>query len=153
MSIYYRLTLAGDIPLRHVADIASPDATETPTLAGNQLLSSDLYEEHGYLVSINSGRHGYYDAEADDGAYWEWEPEVYVNISFDMRTDDMAGKGVPNMVVTVARVLADRTEDAALVLNGNWLLLTRVGGTLRKRRPQWWAHYRVDDLIPWQGSN
>ncbi|AYF30452.1 hypothetical protein CSH63_23985 [Micromonospora tulbaghiae] len=148
MSIGYRLTLAGDIPLRHVADLAAPDAAETPTPAADQLLSADLYEERGYLVSISSGRDGYYDAEDDDGAYWEWEPEEYVDISFDMRTDDMADKGVPNMVATVARVLAYRAEDAALVLNGNWLLLTRVGGTLRKHRPQWWAHYGVDDVIP-----
>ncbi|MEW2383671.1 SitI3 family protein [Micromonospora sp. NPDC047707] len=149
MSIGYRLTLAGDIPLRHVADLAAPDATETPTPAGHQLLSSDLYEERGYLVTISSGRNGYYDAEDDDDAHWEWEPEVYVDIGFDMRTDDMADKGVPNMVTTVARVLADRPEDAALVLNGNCLLLTRVDGTLRKHRPQWWAHYGVDDPLPW----
>jgi hypothetical protein len=148
MSIGYRLTLAGDFPLRHVAEIAAPDAAETPTPAGNQLLSADLYDERGYLVSISSGHNGYYDAEDDDGAYWEWEPEEYVDVSFDMRTDDMVDKGVPNMVTTVARLLAERPEDAALVLNGNWLLLTRVGGTLRKHRPQWWAHYGVDDLIP-----
>ncbi|MFG1953973.1 SitI3 family protein [Micromonospora sp. NPDC048830] len=149
MSISYRLTLAGDIPLRHVADLAAPDATETPTPAANRLLTCDRYEERGYLVSISSGRNGYYDAEDDADAYWEWEPEEYVDISFDMRTGDMADKGVPNMVATVARVLADRAEDAALVLNGNWLLLTRVGGILRRHRPQWWTHYGVDGLIPW----
>ena len=148
MSIHYRLTLAGDIPLRHVADLAAPNATETATPAGHPLLSADLYHERGYLVTIRSGRHGYYDAEDDDG-YWEWEPEEYLDITFDMRTDDMTGKGVPHMVATVAQVLAGQPEDAALVLNGNWLLLTRVGGTLRKHRPQWWANYGVENAIRW----
>ncbi|WBB47778.1 SitI3 family protein [Verrucosispora sp. WMMA2044] len=35
---------------------------------------------------------------------------------------------------TVARVLAARKEDAALVQNGSWLLLTRTAGELRRHR-------------------
>ncbi|MEV7227352.1 SitI3 family protein [Polymorphospora sp. NPDC051019] len=148
MGISYRLTLGGDIPLRDVVEIAAPDAIETRTPAGGQLFSSALYEERGYLISLSSGRNGYYDAEDDDG-YWEWEPAEFVNISFDMAKDDQVVEGVSNMVVTVARVLAGRPEDAALVLNGNWLLLTRVAGALRKHRSQWWAHYGVDALMLW----
>ena len=49
MGIGYRLTLAGDIPLERLAEIGCPDATETPTPAGNRLLSADLNEERGYL--------------------------------------------------------------------------------------------------------
>ncbi|MGC4807183.1 SitI3 family protein [Micromonospora sp. DT233] len=150
MGISYRLTLAGNIPLERVAEIAAPDATDLPdTPAGNRVLCSDLYEERGYLVSILAGRNGYYDAEGDDDTQWEWEPPEYVNIHFDMAKNDATEKDVPNMVATVARVLANRTEDAALVLNSNWLLLTRMNGELRKHRPQWWANYGVDDLIPW----
>ncbi|WP_405102965.1 SitI3 family protein [Micromonospora sp. NBC_01412] len=149
MGIGYRLTLAGDIPLERLAAIAAPSAAETPSPTGNRLLSSDLYKERGYLVSITSGRNGYYDAEDDGDTYWEWEPQEYVNISFDMDKGDRVGKGVPNMVATVARVLTGRTEDAALVLDGNWLLLTRVDGKLRKHRSQWWTHYGMDDLIAW----
>ncbi|BCJ64744.1 SitI3 family protein [Polymorphospora rubra] len=148
MGISYRLTLAGEIPPRDVVEVAAPDATEARTPAGNQLFSSARYEESGYLMNVSSGSNGYYDAEDDDG-YWEWEPAEYVNISFDMGKDDEAVEGVTNMVTAVARVLADRPEDAALVLNGNWLLLTRVAGTLRRHRAQWWAHYGVDGLIPW----
>lgn len=64
-----------------------------------------------------------------------------------MRADDLVDKGIPNMMQAVARVLAARQEDAALVQNGNWLLLTRVEGTLRRHRPTWWSHYGIDDLI------
>lgn len=35
---------------------------------------------HGYVVDITSGSHGYYCAEDDRGALWQWEPEVYVNV-------------------------------------------------------------------------
>jgi hypothetical protein len=147
MSIEYRLTLAGDIPLEQVAELAAPDATETSTMSGKRMLSAPLYEEYGYVVDITSGSHGYYDAEDDDGSLWIWEPDTYVDVNFHMRKDDLTDKGTPNMLATVARVLAGRTEDAALVLNSNWLLLTRVGGTLRKHRPTWWSHHDVDDDI------
>ena len=40
--------------------------------------------------------------------------------------------GVPNVMATVARVLEARTEDAALILIGNLLLLTRFNDTIRK---------------------
>ncbi|WP_268240673.1 SitI3 family protein [Micromonospora sonchi] len=102
-------------PLRHVPDLAAPNATETPNPGSHPLLSADLYHERGYLITIRCGRHSYYDAENDDG-YWEWEPEEYLNITFDMRPDDMTDKGVPNMVATVAQVLADRPKAAALIL-------------------------------------
>ncbi len=59
----------------------------------------------------------------------------------------MVDKGIPNVMKAVARVLAARQEDAALVQNGNWLLLTRVGD-----RPTWWSHYGVDDLITQSSS-
>ncbi|MFY1702960.1 SitI3 family protein [Micromonospora sp. WMMA1923] len=147
MSISYRLTLAGDIPLQQVADLAAPHATETTAPAGNRLLSADLYAELGYLISITSGHHGYYDAEDDNDTYWEWEPEQYTDISFDMRTDDLADKGIRNMAAAVARILTRRTEDAALVQDGNHLLLTRTAGTIRKHRPSWWHHYHLHHHI------
>ncbi|WKU02997.1 SitI3 family protein [Micromonospora sp. HUAS LYJ1] len=106
MAIEFRLTLAGDIPLDQVAEIAAPEATEKPVPPGySQLFSADLYEQCGYAVSITGGSHGYYDAEADDGSRWEWEPGTYVNVGFRMRADDMGDKGIPNMLATVARVL------------------------------------------------
>ncbi|WP_018790519.1 SitI3 family protein [Salinispora arenicola] len=149
MAIEFRLTLAGDIPLDQVAELAAPEATEKPIPPGHpRLLSADLYEQCGYAVSITEGSHGYYDAEDDDGARWEWEPDTYVNIGFRMRADDMGDKGIPNMLATVARVLNGRPEDAALVQDGNWLLLTRVGGTVRKHNVALWYDEAFDNILP-----
>lgn len=149
MAIEYRLTLAGDIPLEQVAALAAPEAGEVPHSPGSpRLLTADLNEKYGYAASIFAGRDGYYDAEADDGVQWEWEPEAYVNVVFRMRKNEPSDKGTSHMVAAVGRVLDGRTEDAALVLNGNWLLLTRVDGVVRKHRSAaWWDHYRVNDLV------
>ncbi|WP_406074705.1 SitI3 family protein [Micromonospora sp. NBC_01638] len=149
MAVEFRLTLAGDLPLDHVADLVAVDAAEKPRPSGTnpRLFSARFYDTHGYALSIYSGSNGYFDAEGDDGTRWEWEPETYVDIDFSMRADDVVDKGIPNMMQAVARVLAARQEDAALVQNGNWLLLTRVGGELRRHRSTWWSHYGVDGLI------
>jgi hypothetical protein len=149
MAIEFRLTLAGDIPLDQVAELAAPEATEKPASPGHtRLLSADLYEQCGYALSITAGSHGYYDAEDDDGSRWEWEPDTYVNLGFRMRADDMGDKGVPNMLATVARVLSGRPEDAALVQDGNWLLLTRVGGIVRKHNVALWYDEAFDGILP-----
>ncbi|MGI5211832.1 SitI3 family protein [Plantactinospora sp. CA-290183] len=149
MAIEYRLTLAGAIPLEQVADLAAPDATEEAPLPGSErLLTADLNDQYGYVVSVHAGRGGYYDAEDDDGSQWEWEPETYVNITFRMKKNEPSEEGTRNMVATVARVLAGRPEDAALTLDGNWLLLTRTDGKVRKSRRTWWDTYNVHDLIP-----
>ncbi|MEV0611066.1 SitI3 family protein [Polymorphospora rubra] len=148
MAIEYRLTLEGDIPLEQVAALAAPEATEAPASPeAPRLFTADLYERYGYAVSVYAGRNGYYDAE-DDGSDWEWEPETYVNVSFRMAKNDPSEKGTPNMVAAVARILAGQPEDAALVLNGNWLLLTRVIGAIRKSRQSWWTTYDADKFIP-----
>ncbi|MEW2386043.1 SitI3 family protein [Micromonospora sp. NPDC047707] len=149
MAVEFRLTLAGDLSLEHVADLVAANSAERPRPSGTnpRLFSVRLYETRGYALSVYSGNQGYFDAEDDNGARWEWEPETYVDIDFSMRADDVVDKGIPNMMKAVARVLAARQEDAALVQNGNWLLLTRVGGTLRRHRPTWWSHYGVADLI------
>ncbi|MDT0532335.1 SitI3 family protein [Micromonospora sp. DSM 115977] len=147
MAIEYQLTLAGDVPIERVANLAAPEATEQPTEPGRpRLFRADLDERHGYAVAVYSGSNGYYDAEDDDGSQWEWEPDQYVNLSFRMRKNQPSEAGVRNMVTAVARVLASQSEDAALMLDGNWLLLTRAGGILRKHRPSWWEHYDVADM-------
>ncbi|NBE85302.1 SitI3 family protein [Micromonospora rubida] len=148
MAIEYRLTLADDIPLEQVAELAAPEGVEESTLPGYpRLLGADLQSKSGYTLSIYGGSNGYYDAEDDDGSQWEWEPAKYVNVVFHMPKDDPSGRATPNMVAAVARVLASRPEDAALVLNGNWLLLTRVAGALRKHRPSWWDNYGINDAL------
>ncbi|MEV4716657.1 SitI3 family protein [Micromonospora noduli] len=149
MAVEFRLTLAGDLPLDDVADLVAADVGERPRPSGTspRLFSARLYDIRGYALTVSSGSQGYFDVEGDNGARWEWELETYVDIDFSIRADDVVDKGIPNMMKTVGRVLAARQEDAALVQNGNWLLLTRVGGKLRRHRPTWWSHYGVDDLI------
>lgn len=153
MAIDYDLTLAGDIPLLDLAECAIPDASEraTPVDASATRLSADHAQHHGYVLDFMSGHNGYCDAESDDGSHWEWEPASYVMISFAMVKDELVSKGIPNMLTVVARILACRPEDdLALVENGNWLLLTRVNGVLRKHnRGKWWDHYGfANDIIP-----
>ncbi|WP_434739295.1 SitI3 family protein [Micromonospora sp. SH-82] len=149
MAIEYRLTLAGDIPLAHVAALISPTGVEESNLPGYpRLLSANLQATSGCTVSIHGGSNGYFDAESDDHSPWEWEPDQYVNITFHMPKDDPTGQSTPAMVEAVARILTHQPEDAALVLNGNWLLLTRVAGTPHKHRRSWWANYDLDEAFP-----
>lgn len=150
MAVEFRLTLAGDLPLNDVADLVAADVTERPRPRGTRarLFSARLYDTRGCALTVSSGSQGYFDAEADDGTRWEWEAETYVDIDFSMKADDLVDKGIPNMMKAVAQVLTARQEDAALVQNGNWLLLTRTTGELRRHRPTWWSHYSRDDLIP-----
>ena len=53
------------------------------------------------------------------------------------------------MLEMVSRLLATGAEDAALIMDGNYLLLTRFGGVVRKPRRSWWDHYDyADKIIP-----
>ncbi|QOC93842.1 SitI3 family protein [Micromonospora craniellae] len=147
MAIEYRLTLAGAIPLEQVAELAAPEGVEESLRPGYpRLLSADLADTSGYSLSICGGSNGYFDAEDEDGSQWEWEPDTYVNIVFHMPKDDALRTATPHMVTAVARVLASRPEDAALVLNGNSLLLTRLAGTLRTHRRAWWDNYGITGI-------
>ncbi|WP_434739349.1 SitI3 family protein [Micromonospora sp. SH-82] len=148
MGIDYRLTLAGDIPLEQVAALVVPDGFRDSTGAGGpRLLTADLTTQRGFSVSVFAGSHGYLDAEGDDGTHWEWEPDRYVNVIFDMVKNDQPDTATAAMVAAVARVLADRPEDAALVLGNNWLLLTRTADRLRTHRPQWWDNYGLAETF------
>ncbi|GAB2963188.1 hypothetical protein GCM10027280_60070 [Micromonospora polyrhachis] len=148
MAIEYQLTLAGDIPLEQIASLAAPQATEAPPLPGYpRLFSAALEDECGYAISITAGNHGYYEAKDDDGSSWEWEPEAYIDIIFRLPKDDLTRKGVPNMVATVGRILAARPEDAALTLNGDWLLLTRIQGRIHKYNKAEWYNESYNELF------
>jgi len=148
MSLDYRLTLAGSTPIEQVAERALPEPGERP-IGVPPILSADLYDQYGFGVTIRAGRNGYVDVVADEGS-WEWEPEDYVAIGFDVdKFADMQWVAT-NMLTVVRRVLATGPEDAALVQNSDVLLLTRFGGVLVKhRRDRWWGHYvGANQLIP-----
>ncbi|MEV4197478.1 MULTISPECIES: SitI3 family protein [Micromonospora] len=147
MAIEYRLTLAGDIPLEQVAQLAAPGAAEMSTVSGGRMLSADLNEQYGYVIDITSGRNGYYCAEDDGGSLWQWEPQAYVDVTFHMRKDTLTDKGKPHMLAAVARILASRDEDAALTLNGDFLMLTRVAGAIRKHNAGEWYDEDYDSIL------
>ncbi|WP_433349666.1 SitI3 family protein [Micromonospora sp. CA-111912] len=148
MGIEFRLILAGDPPVDEIAALTAAEPGEKPQPTTNpRLFTARLYDQRGYAITVRSGTHGYYEAETDGGTRWEWKPETYVNVTFSMRADDLADKAIPNMVTTVARVLAGRDEDAALIQDGNHLLLTRTNGVVRTHRTSWWNHYHLDHLI------
>ncbi|MEV4479072.1 SitI3 family protein [Micromonospora coxensis] len=148
MATEYRLTLAGDIPLDALAGVVAPDGTEESAVDGRpRVLSADLSDQCGYTVSIYAGSHGYFEAEDGDGSMWEWEPERYVTIGFRLGKGESSDRATREMLTSVARVLDERPEDAALILDADWLLLTRSSGTLRRRAPSWWDLHGGDDLV------
>ncbi|WP_425413100.1 SitI3 family protein [Micromonospora citrea] len=65
-----------------------------------------------------------------------------------MRKDVLAEKGRPHMMRTVGRVLAARPEDAALVFNDDWLMLTRVAGTTRRHNEADWYEEEYGSFLP-----
>lgn len=149
MALEYRLTLASELPLEVVAPLVVPEATESPAVPGYpRLFSAAPPEQVGYVVSITAGTNGYYDAEIDENTQWVWEPSVYVDVDFRMSKDRPVEQVRMNVMRTVGRVLAERPEDAALVLNGNWLLLTRVDGRTVKHNLDAWYEPEYDALLP-----
>ncbi|MEU7973122.1 SitI3 family protein [Micromonospora sp. NPDC049089] len=148
MATEYRLTLAGDIPLDALAGVVAPEGVEESAVDGRpRVLSADLSDRRGYTVSIHDGSHGYFEAEDGDGSMWEWEPERYVTIGFRLVKSESSDRATREMLASVARVLDERPEDAALILDADWLLLTRFSGTLRRHAPSWWGVHGEDDLL------
>jgi len=126
------------------------DPAERPhPIGSSRLLSVDLRVERSFVLTVRSGRNGYYDAQADDGL-WEWEPASYVTLGFEI--DKLSiDEGTKNILVVVARLLAFGLEDAALVLNSDRLVLARLDGVLRKHgRTRWWTSYGefANEIIP-----
>ncbi|MGC4863523.1 SitI3 family protein [Micromonospora sp. DT41] len=148
MATEYRLTLAGDVPLDVLAGVVAPDGTEESAADGRpRVLNADLSDRCGYTVSIHAGSHGYFEAEDGDGSMWEWEPERYVTIGFRLVKSESSDRATREMLASVARVLDERPEDAALILDADWLLLTRFSGTLRRHALSWWGVHGEDDLL------
>jgi hypothetical protein len=131
-----------------VAERALSDPEERPT-GTPPLLAADLYDRHGFEVTVRAGQNGYFEAESDIGV-WEWEPASYVAVTFRMEKNTDPDRSVLNILAVVRRVLDTGSEDAALILNDNWLLFTRFGDTLVKhRRDTWWNHYPgADEQLP-----
>ncbi|WP_051799071.1 SitI3 family protein [Catenuloplanes japonicus] len=153
MGIEYRLSLAGRRSSAAVAARAMPELApglssagsssaglSSAGLVGADLLSVDLYRSHGFCLTIVSRDRGLVDLGPDG-----WELGAHTTVSFDMEKNvefDRSAQSLRTMLTVVGRVLETGAEDAALVLNGDVVLLTRVAGTLVKyRRADWWDHY------------
>jgi hypothetical protein len=145
MALEYRLTLAGTTPLEEVAARALPNVEERP-IGTPPLLSANLFERYGFLLTVNAGRDGYFDAESEDGR-WEWKPEAYVAVGFRMDKFGEFQWEVINMLTVVRRVLDTGPEDAAFAFNGDVLLLARFDGVLVKHRQAWWHSYPGADQV------
>jgi hypothetical protein len=147
MATEYELTLAPSTPLEQLAERALPDAADRPVGAVPRLVR-DLDEKYGFDVTVSAGEDAYLAVESDQGL-WEWEPDAYASVTFRLdKFADPAWK-VINVLTVVRRVLDTGPEDAALVLNDDILLLTRLQGKLTKHRASWWHNYpAADQLIP-----
>lgn len=148
MALEYRLTLAGSTPPAQMAERALPVPVESPAEIA-PVLRASLYDTHGFAVTIRAGQRAYVSAESDSGL-WEWEPATYVSVGFRMDKEADHEWEVVNMLTIVRRILETGPEDAALVFNGDVLLLTRLDGVLVKhRRDGWWASYpATNEVIP-----
>ena len=150
MAIEYWLVLEGDLPIDTVARAAFPDPAERPAATGHaNLLSNDLYDRYGYGVTIRAGHDGYFQGEADPEVDWLWEPQRFTQLTFRIDKKDPQG-ALRNLLPVVARMLDVRSEDAAFLLNGDFVLLSRSNGAIAKhRRAAWWDHYGwVDEIVP-----
>jgi hypothetical protein len=139
MATEFRLTLAGTAHAEDVAQRAMPGVVFTP---GSRTFGADTTDQLGVSVVVRAGTDGYVEAVGDAGT-WVWEPTTFTAATFRMtKAPDAWEQGLRNMLAAVTRVLGTGREDAALVLNGDDLLLTRLDGALVKhRRADWWDRY------------
>ena len=146
MALEYRLTLGGDTPPEQIAGRALPvTAVADPEIA--PVLWADMIDSHGFSVTIRAGKHGYVEAESDRDLF-EWEPESYVSVGFRFNKEADREWAVVNMLTVVWRALQTGSEDAALVLNGDLLVLTRFAGILVKHhRDGWWSSYPAANAV------
>jgi hypothetical protein len=146
MALEYRLTVAGETPPADLAERALPVPAESPAETA-PVLRANLRESHGFTVTIRAGKNAYVSAESDRGL-WEWEPETYVSVGFRVDKEADHEWAVVNMLSIVWRTLETGDEDAALVFNGDLLLLTRLDGVLVKHhRDGWWTSYPATNAV------
>ncbi len=148
MALVYDLILIGSSSAEQVAERALPKADERPSGTPPLLRSADLQDRYGFNVSVLSREFGYIAVESDDGM-WEFEPDAHVTVTFYIDKSAELDWSIANMLTVVRRLLDSGEEDVALILDGDFLILTRLEGTLTKhRRTTWWDHFpAADELI------
>jgi hypothetical protein len=148
MALEYDLTLLTDASPEQVAERAFPGQPTTPW---EHLLTIDLYDSHGFEVTIRRDDSGYDGGVGDDGN-WEWEHDrAAVRVAFRLDKGDRRHRATLRLTRAVARVLATGEEDAIFRINGDTLLLTRLDGVQRKHhRATWWdsGDTTTNEIIP-----
>jgi hypothetical protein len=148
MALEYDLTLVTDAGPGQVAGRAFPGQPTTPW---KHLLTIDLYDSHGFEVTIRRDDTGYVGGVGDDGN-WEWDHgRSAVSVGFRLSWDRSVCEDTLLVTRAVARVLATGEEDAVFRVNGDTLLLTRLDGVQRKHhRATWWdsGDTTTNEIIP-----
>ncbi|GAA1604895.1 SitI3 family protein [Actinoplanes couchii] len=146
MSLDYRLTLATGLTAAQIAERALLPV-EAVSWGDGRALGANLSGTLGVDVTLRSARHGYVDADTD-GEPLEWEPGPFVAITFGLGGSVRSGQAAANMIAVVRRVLETGPEDAALVVNGDYLLVARFGGHLVKHNhARWWSAHPAADAV------
>jgi hypothetical protein len=147
VAIDYYLAIATDASPVAIAAIALPDLAvhEAADLPG--VFTTDTRASHGFGVVLRTARNQWVSGVSDDGGEWEWAPDVYASVSFRMAKNDDSGKGMPNMLAAIARVMAALKDDLAFT-SDNFVYLTRFAGQVVKyHRKDFWDWYEFANTI------
>ena len=132
MALECSLIVSGSLSPRDLVDRAFPDQAARPDFEiSGPVWSADLRERLGFVLRLRQGEQGYFEAESGDEV-WTWEPDRYLNLGFAFDKEADRGASRREMLAIVARVLATGGENAALILNGDTVLLRREGGELTR---------------------
>jgi hypothetical protein len=141
------LILAGNSPIDAFLSRLFPSGASQPDFhVSGRVWIADLHERMGFELRLLQGAQGYFGAEAGE-EYWTWELNNYLNLGF--RFDKFFPRDVSlrHMLQMVARILETGDEDAAMIQNGNELLLFRKAGKLTRFRAQgFWDSLAPEDI-------
>jgi hypothetical protein len=139
MALESELVVAGQIePTRLLERAGQRGLAGAPVQRlGNGTLIVDLMAQTGFLLSVHGAAHAYVEA-ASGGSVWVWEPSPCVRLGFrfDKEFDPSVSRAA--MLHMVAQIVASGSEDLALTLNGDVLLLRRVQGRLERCQAGFW---------------
>jgi hypothetical protein len=138
MAIEFSLILSGPTAPEGIISRLHPAESGRPEFIRlDGIWVADERERLGFILRLRQGEQGYFEAEAGDEV-WTWEPDVYVNLGFVLEKEAPRPTAYRQMLEMVERVLATGNEDAALIQNGNYLLLRRRAGKLHRVPAGFW---------------
>ncbi|MDA0172607.1 SitI3 family protein [Solirubrobacter taibaiensis] len=109
------------------------DASPEPTI-DKGVLRADERDEVGYIVTVRRAQDGYYEYGDDLRT-----PRDYVRVGFRVADRDGSPPALArNLLGLVQNVLDSGDEDLWLDINGEELILERVGGEVRRVPAGFW---------------